>query len=92
MTAARAHVLAFVALAALVGAALALRFVHLPRAITVVGLGALAVACFAGVIAFQMNLRSESRAVKLIFLLPLVLPLFFAVAVVADAIHPGVRP
>lgn len=92
MTSVRAHLIAFVALAALVGAELALKYAHVARAGTAVALGALALANFGGVVAFHMNLRREPRALRLLFVLPLVLPALFAVALVADAAGHGVRP
>lgn len=66
----------------------------LPRAhgVAVVALAAGAAAGFGAVVAFAMNLRSESRAVKVIFVLPLVLPISFTVALVADALAKGIRP
>ena len=88
----RAHVLAFLALAALVGAELALKYAHVARAATVLALGVLALANFAGVVAFHMNLRHERRPLRLLFVLPLALPALFAVTLVADAIAHGVRP
>jgi heme/copper-type cytochrome/quinol oxidase subunit 3 len=47
---------------------------------------------FGVVVAWPMNLRRESRAVKVIFVLPLVLPALYLVALVADAAANGVRP
>jgi hypothetical protein len=92
MSPARTHLIAFVVLAALVAAELALRALHLPPALTLATLGALAVANSAGVVAFHMNLRREPRATRLVFVAPLILPLLFAVAVVADAAQQGIRP
>jgi len=92
MTPARAHVLAFAALAVLVAAELVLRAAHLPPALRVAVLGALAVATFAVIVAYHMNLRSESRALQLMFVLPLTLPTLYAVALVAEALHPAIRP
>lgn len=51
-----------------------------------------ALAGFALVVALPMNLRGESRTVKVIFVLPFVLPAIFLVALVADAAAPGLRP
>jgi hypothetical protein len=92
MSTARAQLLASLVLASLVGVALVLRAAHLSRAVTLVALAALALANAAGVIAVHMNLRGESRALKLIFLLPMALAVLLAVSVVADAWHPGLRP
>jgi cytochrome c oxidase subunit III len=47
---------------------------------------------FALVVVWPMNLRTESRTVKVIFVLPLVLPALYMVALVADAATTGVRP
>ncbi len=55
-------------------------------------LGVAAAAGFAAVVAFPMKLRKESRAVKVVFVLPLALPVLFIVALVADALTRGVRP
>lgn len=57
-----------------------------------VALGVAAAAGFAAVVVFAMNLRSESRAVKVVFVLPLALPILFVVALVADALTRGARP
>ena len=57
-----------------------------------VGLGVVAAAGFAVVVALPMKLRDEPRAVKVVFVLPLTLPLLFTVALVADAIVRGARP
>ncbi len=53
---------------------------------------AVALAGFAAIVLWPMNLRRETRAVKVIFVLPLALPALFIVAVVADAASHGVRP
>lgn len=92
MSPARAHLASFIVLAALVGAELALAHAHLARGPTLVALGALALVGFAGVVGLHMNLRAEPRALKLLFVLPLVYPVLFAVAVVAEAFHRGLRP
>jgi len=55
-------------------------------------LGVVAAAGFAAVVAFPMKLRSERRAVKVVFVLPLALPILFIVALVADALTRGARP
>jgi hypothetical protein len=55
-------------------------------------LGAAAAAGFAAVVAFAMNLRKEPRAVKVVFVVPLALPILFVVALVADALTRGPRP
>ena len=55
-------------------------------------LGAVAAAGFAAVVFFAMNVRREPPAVKVVFVLPLVLPVAFVVALVADALGHGVRP
>lgn len=47
---------------------------------------------FALVVALPMNLRREPRAVKVIFVVPLILPALYFVALVADASVKGVRP
>ena len=57
-----------------------------------VALGVVAAAGFAAVVFFAMNLRREPRAVKVIFMVPLALPIVFVVALVADAIGRGARP
>lgn len=57
-----------------------------------VALGVAAAAGFAAVVVFAMNLRGEPRAVKVVFVLPLALPILFVVALVADALTRGVRP
>ena len=57
-----------------------------------VALLAAAAAGFAAIVFFPMNLRREPRAVKVIFVLPLVLPILFTVALVADAAGRGIRP
>jgi heme/copper-type cytochrome/quinol oxidase subunit 3 len=57
-----------------------------------IALGVVAAAGFAAIVFFPMNLRGESRAVKVVFVLPLVLPILFTVAVVADAATRGIRP
>jgi hypothetical protein len=92
MAPARAHVIAFVALAALVAGELTLKRAHLSPALTALLLGALALANFGGVVAFHMNLRSAPRGLKLLFVVPLVFPAAFAVALVADAMGHGIRP
>ena len=65
-----------------------------PRAhgVGLVALGLAAAAGFAAVVAFPMRLRREPRAVKLVFMLPLALPILFTVALVADALQQGIRP
>jgi heme/copper-type cytochrome/quinol oxidase subunit 3 len=63
--------------------------VPLPAAIA---LAVAAAAGFAAIVFFPMNLRGEPRAVKVVFVLPLVLPILFTVAVVADAATRGIRP
>jgi heme/copper-type cytochrome/quinol oxidase subunit 3 len=57
-----------------------------------VALGVAAAAGFAAIVFFAMNLRGEGRAVRVIFVLPLALPVGYTVALVADAIHKGIRP
>jgi len=57
-----------------------------------VALGVAAAAGFAAVVFFAMNLRREPRAVKVVFMVPLALPIAFIVALVADAVGRGVRP
>jgi len=57
-----------------------------------VALGLAAAAGFAAIVFFPMNLRGEPRAVKVVFVLPLVLPIVFTVALVADAATRGIRP
>jgi len=57
-----------------------------------IALGVAAAAGFAAVVAFPMKLRAEPRAVKVVFVLPLALPILFTVALVADAIVRGARP
>jgi heme/copper-type cytochrome/quinol oxidase subunit 3 len=57
-----------------------------------IALGVAAAAGFAAVVFFAMNLRREPRAVKVVFMVPLALPIAFIVALVADAIGRGVRP
>ena len=47
---------------------------------------------FLAIVFFPMNLRREPRAVKVVFVLPLVLPILFTVALVADAATRGIRP
>jgi hypothetical protein len=79
-------------LAAVVAAAVALRAVHLPRTLTAVMLGLLAAAGFAGVVGFHMNLRTEPRWLRTCFASSLVLPVLYAVALVADAWTRGLRP
>jgi cytochrome c oxidase subunit 3 len=51
-----------------------------------------AAAGFGAVVFFAMNLRRESRAVKVGFMVPLALPILYTVALVADALAPGLRP
>jgi hypothetical protein len=92
MTAARAHLWATVALAALVGAELLVRLAHVSPTVTTLALGALALTNFAGVVAFHMRLRAEPRGTKLLFVLPLLLPLGFAVALVLEALGRGINP
>ena len=55
-------------------------------------LGVAAAAGFAAVVVFAMNLRKEPRAVKVVFVVPLALPILFVVALVADALTRGPRP
>ena len=57
-----------------------------------IALGVAAAGGFAAVVFFAMNLRREPRAVKVVFMVPLALPLAFVVALVADALGRGVRP
>jgi len=57
-----------------------------------IALGFAAAAGFAAIVFFPMNLRGEPRAVKVVFVLPLVLPILFTVALVADAATRGIRP
>jgi hypothetical protein len=92
MPSVRAHVIAFFALAALVAAELALKRAQVSPSVTALLLGGLALANFAGVVAFHMNLRTAPRGLKLLFVVPLVFPALFAVALVADAMAHGVRP
>lgn len=65
-----------------------------PRAhgVAVVALAVGAAAGFGALVAFAMNLRSEPRAVKVIFVLPFAFPVLFTVALVADALAKGIRP
>lgn len=62
------------------------------QGVALVGLGLAAALGFAAVIALPMDLRREPLAVKVIFVLPLLLPILFTVALVADALVPGLRP
>ena len=62
------------------------------RAPAAVALGVAAAAGFGAIIFFAMNLRGEARAVKVVFVLPLALPIVYTVALVADALGRGVRP
>lgn len=55
-------------------------------------LGVAAAAAFAALVFFAMSLRREPRAVKVVFVLPLALPISFVVSVVADAVDRGLRP
>lgn len=57
-----------------------------------VALGFAAAAGFAAVVLYAMNLRKEPRAVRVVFVLPLALPVLFIVALVADALTRGARP
>jgi heme/copper-type cytochrome/quinol oxidase subunit 3 len=57
-----------------------------------IALGVAAAGGFAAVVFFAMNLRGEPRAVKVVFVVPLVLPILFTVALVADAATAGIRP
>ena len=57
-----------------------------------IALGVAAAAGFGAVVFFAMNLRREPRAVKVVFMVPLALPVVFVVALVADALGRGVRP
>lgn len=93
MSNARLHLAVSVALAALVGLELALAFAPVPRPLARAGLLALAAAGFAGVVAFHMHLRTEPRGLKLLFVLPFVFPVGFAVAIVLEAWLPrGLTP
>ena len=92
MTSARVQVIASTAIAALLGGELLLRAAHLPRALTLAALVALAAAAFSCVVFFHMNLRAEPRAVKVVIVLPLVLSLVFVALLVADALVAGIRP
>jgi cytochrome c oxidase subunit III len=69
-------------------------FYLLPRAhgFVVVAVAIGAAAGFAAAIAFAMNLRSEPRAVKVMFVVPFAFPILFTVALVADALRRGIRP
>jgi heme/copper-type cytochrome/quinol oxidase subunit 3 len=63
------------------------------RAPTVlVAVAVAAVAGFAAVVAVPMNLRKERRAVRVMFVLPLALPILYLVALVADTLAGGIRP
>lgn len=57
-----------------------------------VALGVAAAAGFAAVVFFAMNLRREPRTVKVVFMVPLALPIAFVVALVADSVGHGLRP
>ncbi|MDB4971112.1 MAG: hypothetical protein JWN44_6801 [Myxococcales bacterium] len=92
MSTARAHLVATLALAALVAGELALHAAHVARAPTRVALGLLAVAGFAGVVVFHMKLRAERRWVRILFTSPLGLPILYAVTLVADVWTRGIRP
>jgi hypothetical protein len=85
VTAARAQILVAVGLAALTGAELAIKYARVPHALTATALLALALANAAGVVTFSMHLRTESRALKLAFLAPLVLPALYAFAIIVEA-------
>lgn len=85
MSSARAHVLVFVGLAALVGAELALAYAHVSRGLTLAVLLALAALGFSCVLAFHMQLRAEPRGIKLLFVLPMFFPVVFAAALVLEA-------
>jgi heme/copper-type cytochrome/quinol oxidase subunit 3 len=65
-----------------------------PRVSTPIAIliGVAAAVAFAAVVVFPMKLRSEPRAVKVGFVLPLALPVLFIVALVADALTRGPRP
>jgi heme/copper-type cytochrome/quinol oxidase subunit 3 len=69
-------------------------FYLVPRVPTIAGvaIGVAAAAGFAAVVFFAMNLRREPRAVRVVFVLPLALPVSFIVALVADALARGMRP
>jgi hypothetical protein len=92
VTAVRGHLLASLALAALVGVELVIKYAHVAGTATCLALGGLALANFGGVVAFHMNLRQAPRPLRLLFVLPLALPALFAVALVAEATGHGVRP
>jgi cytochrome c oxidase subunit IV len=75
-----------VGLALLTAAELGLRRLGLPHALTLGLLLALALANAALVVAVGMGLWGAARPLKLAFVLPLVLPAAFAVAIVAEAV------
>lgn len=81
----RATLAVFAVLALLTVAELAVKYLSLSRAALIVGLVSLALAKASCVALFFMHLKSESRSLKLVVGLPLILPALYAMGLVAEA-------
>jgi caa(3)-type oxidase subunit IV len=81
----RTYFAVFALLALFTAAELAIKYLSLSRGAMIVGLVALALAKASCVALFFMHLRSESRALKMVVTVPLVLPVLFAVALFLEA-------
>jgi caa(3)-type oxidase subunit IV len=81
----RLYLAVFALLALFTVAELAIKYLSLSRAAMIVGLMALALAKASCVALFFMHLRRESRALKLVVALPLILPVLFALGMLGEA-------
>lgn len=93
MSTARLHAAVSIALATVVGVELALAYAPVPAGLARTLLLLFAAAGFCVVVAFHMHLRTEPRGLKLLFALPFVFPVGFAIALVLEAwLARGVTP
>jgi caa(3)-type oxidase subunit IV len=81
----RANFVIFALLALFTIAELMIKYLSLSRAAMIVGLLALALAKASCVALFFMHLRKESRALKIVVAVPLLLPALFALGLLAEA-------
>jgi cytochrome c oxidase subunit 4 len=82
----RSYLVVFAILTVLTGAEIALKFLALTRGLMVGGLVVLALSKALLVALFFMHLGKESRSLKLLVGLPLVLPVGYAVVLVLESI------
>jgi caa(3)-type oxidase subunit IV len=81
----RLYLAIFALLAGFTFAELAIKYLSLSRPAMIVGLMALALAKASCVALFFMHLRRESRALKLVVAVPLLLPALFALGLLGEA-------